>query len=129
MKTFSITDTGVLREMNQDYYFASDSPVGNLPNLFIVADGMGGHKAGDYASRYTTERIVASASRNESTEPITILKEAIEKAGGKTSGIVSARTSYLINNDINSDSGKNKKAKELGVKIITEEQFLEMLKG
>ena len=80
MKTFSITDTGVLREMNQDYFFASDSPVGNLPNLFIVADGMGGHKAGDYASRYTTERIVASASRNESTEPITILKEAIEKA-------------------------------------------------
>lgn len=54
MKTYSITDTGILREMNQDYFFASDEPVGNLPNLYIVADGMGGHKAGDYASRYTT---------------------------------------------------------------------------
>ena len=49
MKTYSITDTGILREMNQDYFFASDEPVGNLPNLYIVADGMGGHKAGDYA--------------------------------------------------------------------------------
>ena len=47
MKTYSITDTGILREMNQDYFFASDEPVGNLPNLYIVADGMGGHKAGD----------------------------------------------------------------------------------
>lgn len=41
MKTYSITDTGILREMNQDYFFASDEPVGNLPNLYIVADGMG----------------------------------------------------------------------------------------
>ena len=38
MKTFSITDTGVTREMNQDYYFATDTNLGNLPNLFIVAD-------------------------------------------------------------------------------------------
>lgn len=51
MKTFSITDAGAIREMNQDFYFSSDTAVGNLPNLFIVADGMGGHKAGDYASR------------------------------------------------------------------------------
>ncbi len=35
--------------MNQDYVFASENPVGNLPNLFVVADGMGGHNAGDYA--------------------------------------------------------------------------------
>ena len=80
MKTYSITDTGILREMNQDYFFASDEPVGNLPNLYIVADGMGGHKAGDYASRYTTQRIVASVSRNPGDEPVTILKEAIETA-------------------------------------------------
>ena len=62
MKTFSITDAGAIREMNQDFYFSSDTAVGNLPNLFIVADGMGGHKAGDYASRYTIERVVASVS-------------------------------------------------------------------
>ncbi len=80
MKTFSVTDAGVVREMNQDYYFSSDTAVGNLPNLFIVADGMGGHKAGDYASRYTIERVVASVSRNTGEEPISIMKEAINKA-------------------------------------------------
>ena len=80
MKTFSVTDAGVVREMNQDYYFSSDTAVGNLPNLFIVADGMGGHKAGDYASRYTIERVVASVSRNTGEEPIAMMKEAINKA-------------------------------------------------
>lgn len=80
MKTFSLTDTGIVREMNQDYYFMSETAVGNLPNLFIVADGMGGHKAGDYASRYSTQRVVASITRNPGDQPVTILKEAIEKA-------------------------------------------------
>ena len=80
MRTFSITDTGVLRHMNQDYCFSSDAPVGNLPNLYIVCDGMGGHKAGEYASRYTVERIVASVSRSKWKEPIRILKDAIKKA-------------------------------------------------
>ena len=80
MKTFSITDAGAIREMNQDFYFSSDTAVGNLPNLFIVADGMGGHKAGDYASRYTIERVVASVSRNAGDEPVSIIKEAINKA-------------------------------------------------
>ena len=80
MKTFSITDTGITRDMNQYYYFSSDTPVGNLPNLYIVADGMGGHKAGDYASRYTIERIVASVMRSGLQEPVAILKGAIRKA-------------------------------------------------
>lgn len=56
------------------------------------------------------------------------LKADIEARNGKVSGSVSAKTSYLINNDIESNSGKNKKAKELGVSIITEEQFMEMVK-
>ena len=80
MQAFSVTDTGILREMNQDYYFASDTPVGNLPNLYIVADGMGGHKAGEYASRYTIDRVVASVSRSPGEEPVVILQEAIKKA-------------------------------------------------
>ncbi len=50
LKTFSITDIGKKRKLNQDYVYTSERPVGNLPNVFIVADGMGGHNAGDYAS-------------------------------------------------------------------------------
>ena len=56
------------------------------------------------------------------------LVEYIESLGGKASSSVSAKTSYLINNDITSTSGKNKKAKELGVPIITEEEFINMVK-
>ncbi len=54
------------------------------------------------------------------------VKSAVEAAGGKTSSAVSSKTDYLINNDINSGTSKNKKAKELGVPIITEEDFLKM---
>lgn len=54
-------------------------------------------------------------------------KEKIEMLGGKVSGSVSAKTSYLVNNDVNSTSGKNKKAKELGVKIISEDELIEMI--
>ena len=52
------------------------------------------------------------------------MKTFIEANGGKVSGSVSAKTSYLINNDINSTSGKNKKAKDLNVPIISEDEFL-----
>ena len=54
------------------------------------------------------------------------LKKVIEDRGGKVAGSVSSKTSYLINNDINSNSSKNKNAKKLGVPIITEEDFLNL---
>ncbi|MBQ9644590.1 MAG: hypothetical protein IJV26_11200 [Lachnospiraceae bacterium] len=54
------------------------------------------------------------------------LKEFIEERGGKASGSVSSKTDYLINNDVTSTSGKNKKAQELGVPILSEEAFLEL---
>ena len=56
------------------------------------------------------------------------VKEVIESKGGKVTGSVTSNTNYLINNDVNSTSSKNKKAKELGIPIITESDFLEMLK-
>ena len=65
MKSFSITDVGTVREVNQDYVFETEKPVGSLPNLFIVADGIGGHKAGDVASRYTVEIVKRELKRNE----------------------------------------------------------------
>ncbi len=80
MYSYSVTDTGMAREMNQDYCFAFDTQIGKLPNLYIVADGMGGHKAGEYASKFTVERIAASVMRSKQDTPIEILKEAIERA-------------------------------------------------
>ena len=55
------------------------------------------------------------------------MKEIIESRGGKVTGSVTGKTNYLINNDVQSASSKNKKAKELNVPIISEAQFLEML--
>ena len=55
------------------------------------------------------------------------VKEEIEKRGGKVTGSVTSKTNYLINNDVNSTSSKNRKARELGVPIISEEEFLNML--
>ncbi len=80
IKTFSITDVGKKRQLNQDYVYTSEMPVGKLPNLFIVADGMGGHKAGDYASRCTVETIVEAVSKSELESYEDIIREAIEKA-------------------------------------------------
>lgn len=57
------------------------------------------------------------------------VKEEIEKRGGKVTGSVTSKTNYLINNDVNSASSKNRKARELGIPIISEEEFLKMLEG
>ena len=62
MRAYAGTDIGCVRTMNQDGYFCSMTPIGPFPNLFIVADGMGGHQAGDYASRYAIETFLAYIS-------------------------------------------------------------------
>ena len=74
MRSCCITDVGRKRTMNQDFVYASDTPVGRLPNLLIVADGMGGHQAGDTASRYTVEVIVDNVKRNKERNPIRVLR-------------------------------------------------------
>ena len=77
VKSFSITDIGKKRKLNQDFVYSSDEPVGNLPNVYIVADGMGGHNAGDYASKCTVETMVREIRGCFEQSPIRILSKAI----------------------------------------------------
>lgn len=80
MESFSITDIGVKRKMNQDFVYCEQNQVGSLPNLFIVADGMGGHKAGDFASRFSVEKVVEYIQSSKLTSPIRLFEEAIKNA-------------------------------------------------
>ena len=57
------------------------------------------------------------------------LKDYIEKLGGRVTGSVSKNTDYLINNDTTSGSSKNKKANELGIPILSEQDFLKLAEG
>lgn len=81
MQAFAKTDVGVMRQMNQDYCYANTAQEGLLPNLFIVADGMGGHNAGDYASRFCVEKFV-ELIRNAGSgvlSKLSFLEEAIKE--------------------------------------------------
>ena len=80
METYCQTDVGLKRNSNQDFVYASDQKVGRLPSLLIVADGMGGHAAGDLASRVCVETMVSSIEGSGQTEAIPILAEAVQKA-------------------------------------------------
>ena len=83
MKSYSVTDVGQKRQVNQDYIFASEEPVGNLPNLFVVADGMGGHKAGDFASSYAVQILLHSILEDENQNPIIIIRMPLKRPTGK----------------------------------------------
>ena len=83
LKAWGMKDTGRCRSMNQDYIFVSEKPMGNLPNLFLVADGMGGHKAGDLASEYTVSRVCEAVTKSMQKIPFQILKGAFQYANQK----------------------------------------------
>ena len=79
MKSYGITDIGKKRKINQDYLFFSDEPVGCFPNLYIVADGMGGHKAGDKASYYSVKRFVELAGKAEKEVPFLVMEKLLDQ--------------------------------------------------
>lgn len=80
MRIYSATDVGQKRKMNRDYVFVSEGPVGNLPNLFTVADGMGGHNAGDYASSHAVRILVDEIREDADYNPVKVIRHAIEAA-------------------------------------------------
>ncbi len=80
MKTFSITDMGRLRTSNQDWLFCEEQPVGVFPNLFLVADGMGGHRAGDTASRTCIEALVDQIRKTDKVTPVSVFEQAVDTA-------------------------------------------------
>ena len=80
MKIFAKTDVGRKREVNQDYVFVTDKPVGPFPNLLVVADGMGGHKAGDFASKYTVKVLHEELEKLSLDKPEEILKKVVTVA-------------------------------------------------
>lgn len=102
LKTFSITDVGMKRKGNQDYVYTCETSVGNLPNLFLVADGMGGHNAGDYASRCAVETICEVIRKDIEKDPRLIMKKAIETA----------------NETIYARSGEDKDLEGMGTTIV-----------
>ncbi len=111
MKTFSITDVGMVRQINQDYVYTTDNPLGPLPNLFVVADGMGGHQAGDYASKYTVEVLTKELAQTK--------EEDVEKA------IVSANKK--ANKEIIKKASEDPHLKGMGTTIVVATIFRQMM--
>ena len=108
-------------------YFQNPAHVGQLKNLLgelkiHAEEGEAKEQIFGGVNFVITGSVTHFANRKE-------VKELIESLGGKVTGSVTSKTNYLINNDITSTSSKNKKANELGIPIISEEMFLEMLDG
>lgn len=80
MKVYAVTDVGMKRSMNQDSFLCHEEPLGILPNCFIIADGMGGHNAGDYASRYVIDSVASSFRSTKKRTKIQAIEEAVRVA-------------------------------------------------
>lgn len=83
LRSVSLTDIGKKRKLNQDFAYASLEEIGNLPNLFVVADGMGGHKAGEFASKCAVETLLREIRQSQEENPLRILEQAIQAANGE----------------------------------------------
>ena len=77
MKSFLMTNTGRERDVNQDYVYMTNEPVGILPNLYIVADGMGGHNAGDFASRFAVKVLLEDLESKSGGHPEQLIRDAV----------------------------------------------------
>lgn len=80
MRAYALTDVGIRRNTNQDYVYFTEKSVGNLPNILMVADGMGGHKAGEVASEQAVNAVLQSIRENKSTDKISLIEKAVAAA-------------------------------------------------
>ena len=83
MEVYALTDVGRVRLRNQDYLYVSSYPVGGMENLLLVADGMGGHNAGDYASRFVVNGLTDYVKHCPDHSPIPVLKAGIRSVNEK----------------------------------------------
>ncbi|WP_132249436.1 Stp1/IreP family PP2C-type Ser/Thr phosphatase [Natranaerovirga pectinivora] len=77
MRSYGKTDKGIKRARNEDTIFYSDQSIGNLPNLYIIADGMGGHNAGAFASEYSVKGFVDFVKKATWDNPVKIIEDGI----------------------------------------------------
>lgn len=80
--------------MNQDYVFATDSPIGGLDNLYIVADGMGGHNAGEYASAFSVEELKDLVVELGQAEIEIILHRALQEVNRRLRTVAASDSRY-----------------------------------
>lgn len=80
MKTHAVTDIGLSRTENQDCFYTTEMPIGNLPNLFLVADGMGGHVGGKCASHKAIQTVVDTVKELTEENPGKILECSMLRA-------------------------------------------------
>ena len=84
MKAYAITDIGRQRKSNQDACYYTTEPIGDLQNLFLVADGMGGHNAGDVASKFTIESFIDIVKTHDDLrDAVTLLAQTVRDVNAK----------------------------------------------